>query len=244
MTIGDYKIDAIYLIENQLFVELIIFLTCRFFELITIFKVTAIGNFFGSLRRVFGIFWSMYFLSYSMLWYKNINMLSSIKTLSGKNHFNIGLAWVVAIYVLLEVLWANFELFWYALKIYRSRTNDTLKKELEQGTETPTMSYKAFLDEVTFMYQDKKAASERVLCLFYNWAALCRWGIFSIISIIFYTAPRNCYALFIIVQGILVLWLWYSWRSFRRPAFSLIMISELFIFCKIVALFIWFQSRF
>ncbi len=114
MKLGDIPIDNNLLIENQIFVELIIFLICRILELSFLKKTKkgdALGNLFGTLRRVFGIYFALYFWMYGWAWVNNIHVLSNMTELTGKTHFNIWLAWIVTIYVWVETCWAMFEIF-------------------------------------------------------------------------------------------------------------------------------------
>jgi hypothetical protein len=76
MKIGDVPVDTNILIENALFIEVIIILVCRFFELITISNLkngNTISNWFGTTRKVFAIFLALYWWAYAMLWFQNIH---------------------------------------------------------------------------------------------------------------------------------------------------------------------------
>jgi hypothetical protein len=69
LTAPGLKIDESHLVENALFVEVIILLFFRLLEIISIGlikKGNKAGNLFGSIRRVFSIFFALYVWAHSM----------------------------------------------------------------------------------------------------------------------------------------------------------------------------------
>ena len=205
MKIGDVPVDTNVLIENALFIEVIIILVCRFMELITIKNLkngNTVSNFLGTFRKVFAIFLALYWWAYAMIWFQNIHLLSKVKALSGKNHFNIGLAWVVAIYVMFETLWSIYEIGQAQVYAFKNKNNTEIqhadaKKKVEESSFS-------FLDEVAFMYQNKKEAIQNAACAFYNYFFMLRWIFFSFIAITWNDKPRSIYIVFFIVDFLIV----------------------------------------
>jgi hypothetical protein len=226
------------LIENQIFIELSIFLVLRLLETVSIKKIKngdALANLFGTLRRVWGIFMALYFWYYAWLWVQYIHKISKI--CSGKNHFNIYLAWFVFAYVVVETLWAIFEVG-CAAYCKGECSNETHKKsEADQIKH----SYNTFLSEVTYMYQDKKAASTgNVFAKYYNFLYMFRWVAYSWIAITWYDRPRLIYILFFIADIFIVAFTIIAWNGFRKPAGIMIIISEVLVFARHTTQFVFF----
>jgi hypothetical protein len=167
--------------------------------------------------------------------------LSKVKELSGKNHFNIGLAWVVAIYVMFETLWSIYEVGMAQVYAFKNKNNTEIqhadaKKKVEESSFS-------FLDEVAFMYQNKKVAIQTAACAFYNYFFMLRWVFFSFIAITWHDKPRSIYIVFFIVDFFFIAYTIFTLKSFRSPAGCMILISEILIFARHIAQLAFFGDQ-
>ena len=112
------------LIENSCFFEMSIFLILRIANLVVSGKIHAgdrMANFIGTLRRIWGWFFGLYFWNYSMIFWQYLDTLreqlhANPGTVAGRTEFNALLSWILALYVIIEVLWAMIEIFIAAFK--------------------------------------------------------------------------------------------------------------------------------
>jgi hypothetical protein len=88
ISVGSVKLSSDYIIQNNLFIEMLIFLTLRFLELkfICILKNgDKYVHLVCTLRRVFGIFFAMYWWAYALNWFQNMHTVHKFKSVSYSN---------------------------------------------------------------------------------------------------------------------------------------------------------------
>lgn len=196
ITVGGAAQDDRNLVENGIFFETIVFIILRIVNVATccyIVKGSKWANLWGTLRRIVGLFLALFSSRYGLTWYQYIYMVGSSEAPDGRTHFNVWLSWAVSIYVHIECLWSVAE-----VAIHLVTTNSSTKKSKHynetstKGTNPssanfkPELSYESYIDEVTFMHQDKKTTMLSTLASWYNFVWLLRWVIYLIMSITWY----------------------------------------------------------
>lgn len=210
----------------------------RVLELITmrgLSKGSAISHFFGTTRRVWGIFFSLYFWAYSFFWYQNIHALSKSPELSGKNHINIVIGWFVAVCCQIEVIYVILEVLY---ETHRSLPSGHVFNNKVQE------SYRNFMNEVAFMFQVRGLATKNFCARYYNVLYMFRWAIFSFTAITWFDKPRSLYVFYFVYDFCWVVWTIIAYPGFRKPAGILIIMSEMLIYFRHIAQFAFFIDQF
>jgi hypothetical protein len=243
------------LLQNTIFWELLIFIGLRIGALV-LQKGLATGNplsnLLGTLRRVFGWFFGLYFWQFGFQWFQNLHSLAKQAKaaegveLTGRAHFNIWLNWLLAFYVIGEVLFMIFEALFHAFKAgsTKSREGNYLESVNPAGGNNNQNSYDASIDEVAFMFQKKDVALQSPLTQYYNPLWMFRWAAYLFIAFTFWNKVRSVYILFLIGNVISVAWTVIALKSFNKPAGIMILVSEVFILLRHLSHLAHFGSQF
>lgn len=231
-----YEFYDSMLLENSLFFELIIFIAVRIGALVLQGGLAAgnpLSHFIGTLRRVFGWFFGLYFLALALQWFVSLDFYADFAkdnntTLTGRAHFNVWLTWVIAIYVIAEVVFMLVEIILHAFQSSSAKS----KAENYQETKNPSggnsiqRSYDASIDEVTFMFLKKDVAIQSIFSLYFNFLVLFRWAFFVFLGVVFYNKPRTIYAIVLFSDLVAVVYTIFIFKSFTKLAGILILVSE------------------
>ena len=242
-----------HLVENAIFIELIIIIVLRIAGLVSCCWLKTGGRWahlIQTLRRNFMVFLGMYFIWYSIMNYKYVKNIRKQTNVQGLRHFNLGLSLVCSIYVQLEILFSFIEFIYYSVKGGASAIDD--KKKGYQQTANPGVqivsdkkskkdlikrTYDAFYDEVSFMYMDRAVVFKSFWSRYYNLHWFFRWAVFFVIGIAAEGKPRSIYVFYFVYDFLHCLYTLWVIISFRKPAGLLIMISEVLVYFRHISQF-------
>lgn len=232
---------------NSCFFELLIFITLRIANLIVQNSIYTLrdplANLIGTLRRIFGFFFGLYFWNYAFSFIQYYHLLGKNAGINRK-FFNVWLAWIVTIYIIIEVLWVIAEVFIHAAKSMNPANRSTTYQEganpSNTGGNAVQQSYEGFMDEVTFMHMNKNVAVMSPATAFITPLFMLRWAIYTFIAITFYNKVRTCYIIFLGGNLIAVAWTAFALAkgAFKTPNGVLILISEFLVFFAQMSMFI------
>lgn len=230
------------LLENQFFFELILFIGLRIAALATsagLKNGNPLSNLLGTLRRIVGAFFALRFMSSSIYWYQFMNTIRKIlkantSATAKRAHFNIWLSWFLSFYLIIEVCWACAEIFIAAFNSHKSKSQNYQESEnpgSNQGTAIQR-SYDTFVDDVAFMFFNKSAARQSIMCKLYNPLYFFRWILFAFIGFTWWNKVRTVYFLHCISDIVAIVWTILVLKQMRKPAGILILVSETFLFFR------------
>lgn len=168
------------LIQNSCFFEMAIFLVLRVAQLAMSGKINAgdrMANFIGTLRRIWGWFFGMYFFNHSMRFWQYLHDLrktlhATPGSVAGRTEFNALLSWILALYIIIEVLWANIELFIAAYKsnlyVDKVRAPNYYPGNDNSAGIPLHRSYDGYIEEVAMMHLNKEVAHTSIFFRYYN----------------------------------------------------------------------------
>lgn len=194
-----------------------------------------LSNLIGTLRRIFGFFFALYFWNYAFAFIQYYHALGKMTGIDRK-YFNVVLAWILTIYIIIEVLWVIAEVFMHAAKsmspVGRTTTYQEGTNPSNTGGNAIQQSYNGFMDEVTFMFMNKGVAIQSWTTAFISGLFMLRWAIYTFLAVTFYNKVRTCYYIFFAGNIISVAWVAYarSKGAFNKPAGIMILISEFLVF--------------
>jgi hypothetical protein len=237
LKINDVTLDTSELLENSCFIEFIVLILFRILEVATMGgrkNGSAIGNLFGTFRRIASVYLCMYLWQYSLRFYSWLHAVVLLGA-TGTGHFNVVLSYILAIYAQLEMLGFIFELF-------SASANTDNKSANYIQTENPAASnnnqniksFDSFIDEVTFAYVRKEVAAKNKGVKLYNTIFFFRWAVYSFMCTIWYEDTRTMYSIFLGTSFLMYIYTIYVWIAggFHKPAGFLITMSEMCIFIR------------
>jgi hypothetical protein len=175
--VNGIRLHTDMLLENSLFIEIIIYGIFRLLEICTVrglFRGSAFAHYVSSTRRVWSIFFGLYFWCYGLFWYHNIHVASGLGA-SGKTNGWVVISWILAIGISIEIAYFLGELLY---ETYKSGTVGPVV------TDKVEVSYRHYINEVIFMFQVRSAAVKNFFALYYNFMFMFRWALFSFCAII------------------------------------------------------------
>jgi hypothetical protein len=234
------------LITNVIFFELLAFILLRVAELVTSAGRRAgnpVAHLIGGLRRIFILFFAMYFgyHAFNFLYYTHV-----IGKLDATNRstFTFWLNWGVSFYVIIEGVWAMIEILIASYKGASKQENYQVTANPSASTSPVQQTYNAVVDEVAFMFQKKNIAVQSFLSKIYNFIFLLRWATYMGGSNIFDNAPIHGFVFFSVVNILIIIITIVYFKSFHKTAGILILVSEIFLLLRHLALLMFFIDRF
>jgi hypothetical protein len=109
-----------FILANNLFIELIIFLVVRISALVfrgKLAKSQPLANFLNSVRVLLSCWLLFYFTFWGMEHYKLIHNLATFKKDKSFKYFNVVLSWFIAIYVHFECCYTFFEIVYTQYRV-------------------------------------------------------------------------------------------------------------------------------
>jgi hypothetical protein len=230
ITSGGSKTSDEVLIQNALFVELIVFITIRIAALVTrggLATGNPLSHMLSSLRRAVGMFLCFYNLTYAYLWYEYLDKVDINDDADKRSHFNVWLSWGLAIYVNIESYWCGIEIFIAAIvtksdasQKYETTSNGGANMKAVQCSEPQQ------LKEIAFMHQKREMVLNSFVSRIYNTLYMLRWYFIIFQGIVWTSKPITQLYLVLGMDLIVLVVTLMTMKTFYKLSGILILVVE------------------